>query len=102
MQYLTVEIVLTNRKTSLITVFPRLLKIMTPLTLNINCIKEKSKIDYPYVSNWNLPDWYLSYSHNHYTMFNLQYDGESWNNSGDHSLPLNCASILKIHTKHPE
>ena len=168
MQHLTVEIVLTKRKTSLVAIFPQLLKIMkkrletfeskrfnwdrawknknknqnnafclplisfftqssqyqiwkansysnltngnrtwttsaavihlnlkphlnleTPLILNINFIKEKSKISYPYVSNWNLPDLYLTYSHNHCTMFNFQYDGEPWNNSGDHSLPLN-------------
>ena len=73
---------------------------MTPLILNIHFTKEKSKIGYPQVSNWNLPDCYLTYSHKHYTMFNLQYDGESSNNSGDHVPPLNCASLLK--TKRPE
>ena len=56
--------------------------------------------------------WMRTCSHNHCTMFNIQYDGESessiypssksWNNPGDLSLPLNCASTLKIHTQSPK
>ena len=54
--------------------------------------------------------WLAAYSHNHHNIFNLQCDGESWtfifiypsskswNNPADTSLPLNCASALKIHT----
>ena len=82
---------------------------MTPLILNTNFIKRESKIGYQQVSNWNPPDWEPTYSHNHYNMFNLQYDSifiypssKSWNNPGESSLPLNCASALKIHTQRPE
>ena len=47
---------------------------MTPLILNTNFIKRESKIGYPQVSNWNPPDWEPTYSHNDYTLFNLQCD----------------------------
>ena len=46
---------------------------------NTNLIKRESKIGYLKVSNW-----------------------KSWNNPGDLSLPLNCASALKIYTQRPE
>ena len=49
--------------------------------------------------------WLGAYSHNHYTMFNLQYDGESKsfiypsskssNNHGALSLPLTAQVLLK-------
>ena len=42
MQYLTVQIVLTQRKTSLIAVFPQLLKIMAKKALNFQKGEGKS------------------------------------------------------------
>ena len=56
--------------------------------------------------------WLGTYSQNHYIMFNLQCNEESetfiyssansLDNLGNPSLPLNCASALKIYAKHPE
>ena len=76
----------------------------------------KYKFHQTRIENWltiglelGSPDWaFTAYSHNHYTMFDLHYDGDydfmypsskSCNNPGELSLPFNCASTLKIHTQ---
>ena len=70
------------------------------------------------IGNWlsigfdlGLP-WLRTYFYNHCTMFNTIYSmmgslkvfiyPKYWDNPGDLSLPLNCASALKIHTQRPE
>ena len=80
---------------------------MTPLILNTMFIKRESNISYSQVSNWNPPDLEPTYSHNHYTMFNLQYDVMGslkllyahLQSLGSASV---CASALKIQTQRPE
>ena len=85
----------------------RILKFYTPMILNTNVIKQELKIGYPYDSIWDCLDWEPAIIS---TTLCSAANGESliypsiksWSNTGDISLPLNSAIVLKSHTHHPE